>query len=332
MSAAQDIVFSVIMPSYNEASHIKACIESVLANEGTDIAFEIIVVDNCSSDGTPGIARDYSLNVIEHNECKRKTIGSLRNVGARKSSGSILAFLDADMIVPPYWLQKAKEFFDSATVGALGFTEGVPDSAGWVARTWGDRMYQKLDKVVDVGYLPGRNFFINRTVFEEISGFDETLETNEDKDLSIRIRKAGYRLISIPETGLFHLGYEQDLWNFLKKEFWRQGSSLAAARRAGLSLRTLRAPLLSFWHILLFSAFILSFFLAGRYIAIILLLVWISPSAVIALTKLTPGRPMSFTAAFFILTFLRWNVSGLALLWQLLKGYSLEKQNNRGIK
>lgn len=315
MDSAKDMMFSVVVPSYNEAQNIGKCIASVIAN-GADNGYEIIVADNGSTDGTVEIVRGLGIMVIENNTGRRHNIGTLRNIGARHSKGAIIAFLDADMIVPHDWFKKAKVYFDNGFKGALGFTERAPESAGWVARTWGDRIHQKLDKVVDVGFLNGRNFFINRAVFDEINGFDEALHTNEDKDLTMRAARAGYRLISIPETALFHLGCEKNLWEFVRKEYWRQGSSLAAALRFGISARTLRAPLLSFWHTILFTMIVFSFAFSWNYTAIFLLLLWAGPSAAIALTKLGPGTPAVFTAAFFFLTFLRWNVAGIALLKQ----------------
>jgi glycosyltransferase involved in cell wall biosynthesis len=310
--------FSVVIPCRNEAANIRQCIEAVLSNvkaDDKDTGCEVIVIDDGSTDGAPDIIRDLGVRLIENHD-KSKTIGALRNIGARQTSGSVILFLDADVVIPNDCLKKAKEYFDEGFAGALGFVDNAPQDAGWVGRVWGTRIYQGLDRVVDVSFLSGRNIFINRRVFEEINGFDETLRTNEDKDMTMRVKRAGYSLISIPETGLLHLGYEKSLREFIRKEFWRQGSSLAAAMSYGLSLKTLRHPFLSLFHIAM--PFMIAFFLilSKLELSIALLIAWLFPSAVIAVKKLSPAAPFGFRLGFFFLTFLRWNVSGAALLKQ----------------
>jgi glycosyltransferase involved in cell wall biosynthesis len=309
-----DIVFSIVIPCYNEAVYIGKCIESIRANDADHIQYEIVVVDNGSSDGSVEIAKKLGAKIIEN---AKGYISTLRNLGLRQARGNILVTLDADIIVPSHWLKRAKEFFDNGFIGALGFTLNVPESAGWVAKAWGNRIYQKLDKIVEVEVLSSTNIFMNRSVFEEINGFDETLKTGADKDLTLRILKAGYRAISVPETSLFHLGYEKNLWHFIKKEFWRQGSSLAFAKRWGFAFRSLRNPLLSFWHLALLIMVVISPFFLKTSFSILLTMVWILPSLLIGLKKVSYNAPFSFKVSFLIVTFIRWNVAGFALLRQI---------------
>jgi glycosyltransferase involved in cell wall biosynthesis len=309
--------FSVIIPSYNEASHIRQCIESVKTNDNTKADYEIIVADNGSTDGSVEIVKALGINIIENTEGIRKSIATLRNLGAKQSRGDIFAFLDADMIVPDNWLLKANEYFSNGFKGVLGFVEKVPDSAGWVGKTWGNRAYQKLDKITYVDFLPGRNLFINRTVFEEIKGFNETLITAEDKDFTLRVFRSGYKVMSVPDIAVTHLGYEKNLVEFIRKEFWRQGHTLSFAKQSGFSARTLRNPILSFWHISMLSIILFSVYFQSLYFIFLLLFIWITPAAAITLSKIDICRSSTFVFPFFLLTFLQWNISGFALLMQL---------------
>jgi glycosyltransferase involved in cell wall biosynthesis len=311
--------FSVIIPSYNEAANIRKCIESVKTNDNTKADYEIIVADNGSKDGSVEIVKSLGINIIENSEGTRKSIATLRNLGARQSRGDIFAFLDADMIVPDNWLLKANEYFNNGFKGVLGFIEKVPPTAGWVGKTWGNRAYQKLDKITYVDFLPGRNLFINRAVFEKISGFNESLITSEDKDLTLRVLKSGYKAISVSDITVIHLGYEKSLMEFLKKEFWRQGSTLTFAKQWGFSLRTLRNPLLSLWHLTFFCLVILSVPLLNSYITLTLVFLWLLPSMLITIKKINMRSPFLFFFSFYFLTFLRWNVSGISLVRQILK-------------
>jgi glycosyltransferase involved in cell wall biosynthesis len=311
--------FSVIIPSYNEAAHIQECIESVRTNDDTKVPYQIIIVDNGSRDGTVEIVKGLNTQIIENTEGTRKTIGTLRNLGANQTKGDILAFLDGDMIVPANWLMKAREIFDNGFVGAMGFIESTPDSAGWVGKTWGNRFYQKLDKVRDVDFLTGRNIFINRIVFEQINGFNEILETSEDKDFTLRVLQSGYQAISVPDLTVIHLGYEKSLREFIKKEFWRQGNSLLLARIWNFSFRTLRNPLVSFWHVLCLFFISLSLYFLHSHIALLFIFMWISPSLLLTIKKVNLRSPLLFLLSFYFLTFLRWNISGLSLMRQIIK-------------
>jgi glycosyltransferase involved in cell wall biosynthesis len=317
-----DVYFSVIIPAYNVAEYVKGCIEAVQANTLNKGNYEIILSDDGSTDGTLDIAEELKIKIVRNVNDNKKTIGALRNLGAHQSRGNVLVFLDADMIVPDDWLMKVQEYFRKGFVGALGVVYGVPPSAGWVGRTWGNRLHQKFDKVVNVDFLPGGNIFINRSVFEEINGFNENLRTGEDKDLTLRVIKAGYQVISMPDMGVIHLGYDRNLWEFLKKEFWRQGDTLPFTRQWGFSFRTLRNPIMSFWHVTFLCSVVLSIPFLKRFVTFFLIFMWLLPSFVITLKKMNIKSPILVSIYFFFLTFLRWNVSGLSLIRQILRGTS----------
>lgn len=314
----KEINFSIIIPAFNEALHIKECIKSVRANKPGTFEDEIVVVDNGSTDNTTDIARALGVNVIENSDGKRKSISALRNTGARQAGGDILVFLDADMIVPDNWLIKAREYFAGGFEGVLGFVERTPLSAGWVGKVWSERRYLKRNREMDVDFLPGRNLFVDRGVFESVNGFDESLKTCEDKDFTVRVLQAGYRVVSLPRVTVVHLGYEKDIWQFLKKEYWRQESTLQFARKQGFSPRTLRNPLLSIWHLLVMASMIVLSFSIGPGTALFAMMLWILPSLVITFAEVGFRMPFVFFGQLCLLTFLRWNVSGLALISQLI--------------
>ncbi|MBF0342964.1 MAG: glycosyltransferase [Nitrospirae bacterium] len=324
-----DVQASIIIPAYNEAENIGKCIASILKN--TDVQHEIIVVDNGSKDATAEIAKVMGVTVLSK---PKATISALRNSGARCAKGELLVFLDADMVVPEDFINKGKKYFDSGFMGALGFAIIVPSDSGWVARTWGQPLNSKRERKVEVDFLGGSNIFIKKIVFEEVGGFDELLNTNEDKDFTMRVAKAGYSLITSYEINVIHLGYERDLSEFIRKEFWRQGSTLMFARHWRFAPSTLRNPLLSLWHVGFFLLFISSLLLyarAGTFLySLVTLALWLLPALLIALKK--AGRNIEYFGlgwffSFFLLTFIRWNVSGVSLLVQIVKLFRFRSHN-----
>ncbi len=110
---------SVVIPMFNEARHITRTLQAVrAAAERAGCEWEVIVVDNGSSDDGPRIARELGARVLD---CPRLSIAALRNRGAAASRHAWLAFLDADMQVPESWLlrRRARTGPSAATASAL---------------------------------------------------------------------------------------------------------------------------------------------------------------------------------------------------------------------
>jgi hypothetical protein len=131
----------------------------------------------------------------------------------------------------------------------------------------------------------------------------------------MRAVRAGYEVLSSPEAPVEHLGYERGFAEFVAKEYWRQGNTLAVLRKRGLTLRGLRNPVLSLFHLVM-PLVALILLLAGRPgTALVLALFWPVPALLLSLRDVGGSDPL-FGMVFF-LTFVRWIVAGVALLSQL---------------
>ncbi len=312
-------LYSIILPAFNEEKQIGSCLDAIRANDVDSSSVEVLVIDNGSVDQTVSVARAHKVRVIENVTGKRTNISDLRNIGARESTGDVLVFLDADMLVPANWLEKASQYFREGFQGALGFTSKVPDAAGWVGRIWGQRLCLKRNRLVDVDFLPGRNIFVNRGVFEAAGGFDQAFRTGEDKDFTFRVRKAGYRVVSAPDVCLIHLGYEKSMIELIRKEFWRQSCTLQFAKKHGVSFRTLRHPMLSAWHVACPAiALVLVVGWSSSLAWLVALLLWPLPAVVIGGAEARRGKAVD-ALPLILLTWLRWMAAGVALVSQILR-------------
>jgi glycosyltransferase involved in cell wall biosynthesis len=205
-----------VIPARNEGECIGRCIDAIKTIETAGRDVEIVVVDNGSTDDTADIARTRGASVVSQ---MGGTIGALRNYGARVSRGSFLAFLDADCIVPPDWLEQSFLRLDVDRRVIVGFRMVIPDDANWVSRCW-DSLFSSRNVTAEVDWLPSGNMIMTREAFVSVNGFDEKLETNEDCDLCFRLGKEGYRMISVADTAVVHLRPPRSLEQVFKKELW----------------------------------------------------------------------------------------------------------------
>lgn len=319
------ILFSIVIPAHNEEAVIGRCLESLEAMDYARERYEVIVVDDASTDRTAEIARSHAARVITQ-DCS--SIAEVRNLGVRHSSGEIVAHLDADMVVDPRWLSRAEEHFADGLTGALYFKEDVPAEAPWIARIWYGPFRADKSRVRRMDYLASCNLFVRRELHDEVGGLDEDLSRGRkggsDKEYTYRIGRLGYPLLSDPSLHMLHLGYEKSLAEFLRKEFWRQGNSLFLARKFGYPMRLLRAPLISLWHLMAMTAFVLTFIFGGLSgPAGVFAAAWLAPSLAIVLRRMDLARYWHYVPAVWFVTFVRWSVAGVAMapqLWHLIAG------------
>jgi glycosyltransferase involved in cell wall biosynthesis len=250
----------VVLPAYNEAANVPACLAGIRAQDYPADRVGVVLVDNGSADDTAAVARRGGAQVLVAPEA---TIAGLRNAGAAAGEGEILAFLDADMVPRPAWLRTAVAALADPAVGAVGGALDIPDDATWVERTW-CLPRRALPERRTTPWLPSGNFVMRREVFDEVGGFDATLTTCEDVDLSARIRGAGRRLLFVKRAAVVHRGESKTLGALFRKEVWRGRSSLDRLGQVWRDPREVQSALLPAVQ-LVFMAAVLAAAALGRW-------------------------------------------------------------------
>ena len=203
---------SIIIPAYNEEKYINKCLYGIANQEFSD--YELILVDNGSEDNTIPIASAYTKNILQD---KTSNIAGLRNLGASKARGRILAFLDADCVPEKDWISKGLARIENNQVGVTGCNNFMPPNSTWLEKVW----YESEPKgVFEVNHIGSANFFVRIGVFNAVGGFNMKMTTGEDYDLCQRIKAAGYKIVSDDSIRVAHLRGAKTLKDRFKKEIW----------------------------------------------------------------------------------------------------------------
>jgi glycosyltransferase involved in cell wall biosynthesis len=181
---------SLVIPAYNEEEYISACLSSV-ALYGKEL-FEVIVVDNASTDTTATIARTFPFVRVVHEP--KKGLTRARACGLRAATGDIIAYIDADTVMPRGWVAMVNRAYrdDKELVCVSGpyiYDYGLFGRlivwAYWLVLAWPTYFL--------VGYMAvGGNFAAKRLALVSIGGFDESISFyGEDTDIARRLATVG---------------------------------------------------------------------------------------------------------------------------------------------
>lgn len=191
------VTASVIIPVRDAASTLPDQL-AALSQQDADIAWELVVVDNGSSDETPDIVREYADRFprVHSLTCARAGANAARNVGATQARGDHLLFCDADDIVDVSWVRTLSAALTEhhAAGGRLDsdtFPSGhMPRHPDWLP--------------VSAGFLPRAitaNFGVRRSVWKEVGGFSEDYRYGStDTEFCWRVQLAGYELQYAPDA------------------------------------------------------------------------------------------------------------------------------------
>jgi len=183
----REIFVSVVIPAHNEERYLGACLEALQRQRYRSTRFEVIVVDNASTDATPSIARQFGAMVVTE---PRMSIGRARQRGAKAAQGEILASTDADTIVPPDWLGRIALAFQrdhklGAVFGPFRYGDGTAFEKVFLWYLYLGLMMAL--HALGVSCFSGNNYAVRREAFWKAGGCNVSLPAGEDVDLSWRV-------------------------------------------------------------------------------------------------------------------------------------------------
>ena len=204
------MALSVVIPCRNAAAHLPGLLDA-LAREHLDVPWEVVVVDNGSTDATRAIAESRAgvLPVRIVDAPDQDGAGYARNVGANAAVGEHLLFLDHDDLIAPGYLPAMHMALDSADiVGARLDARALNPS--WAVESRPESLVDGLlDHFDFLPYAPSGALGVRRAVFEELGGFGD-FPFADDVDFCWRAQLAGKRVAAVPEA-MVHYRYRPNL-------------------------------------------------------------------------------------------------------------------------
>jgi glycosyltransferase involved in cell wall biosynthesis len=243
------VLLSVIIPTRNRAQRLADLLDSLAAQEPVPFEWEVIVVDNASTDATAEVARQKSENLpitIRYVLEPRLGLHHGRHRGAKEAQGTFLGYLDDDTIVAPSWVQGVRLLVQGQADAVVGriLPQWEAEPPGWLqamiqARGGVFDYLTLLDlgtvaKPVDPAYVWGANFFLPRQLVFDLGGFhpdavpSDLLHYRGDGESALmwKFKQAGLRSYYDPMATVFHvIGADRLTLEYICQRAYNQGIS-----------------------------------------------------------------------------------------------------------
>lgn len=216
---------SVVLTTRNEGKNLRHLLDSLVHQENLH---EVVLVDSESTDETVAVAESYRSRferfTLLVQRCRR---GEGRNLGAERTTGDLLAFIDGDCIANAFWLRRLSRAWAG---DPLRVVAGQTLLTGYWAFTKLHRVelpHQGQDTT-----WPTCNLAYPRDLFQRIGGFDPEFITAEDIDLNLRAIAAGAQIVHVPDA-IVYARARDSATGFLRQAYWNGYGRKQLTRKHG---------------------------------------------------------------------------------------------------
>lgn len=227
MDRPEPVRYSVIVPAYQAAGTLPACLAALANQTVAPQSYEVIVVDDGSTDGTAEIAQQAGVITVTQ---AHAGAAAARNRGAALARGELLLFTDADCAPVPGWIaaitapfsarpQKSDSDPGDFVAGAKGayLTRQQSTVARFTQLEYEDR-YDRMAGAERIDFIDTYSAAYRRDVFLANNGFDTRIWWVEDQEFSFRLAEKGYRLVFAPTAQVYHQ-HNRTLAQYARRKF-----------------------------------------------------------------------------------------------------------------
>jgi cellulose synthase/poly-beta-1,6-N-acetylglucosamine synthase-like glycosyltransferase len=209
--------YSVVVPAYDAAATLDDCLTALEQQTVGADAYEVIVVDDGSTDGSAAIAQHHGAAVVR---LAHSGAAAARNEGARWARGQILLFTDADCEPLEDWIEHmVAPFADPEVAGVKGaYRTRQRSLVARFAQAEYEEKYRRLSRRHQIDFVDTYAAAYRRELFWAHGGFDPGFVLDEDQEFSFRLAQEGHRLVFAPDALVYHRhqetvgGYARRKW------------------------------------------------------------------------------------------------------------------------
>lgn len=213
---------SVIIPAYNAEKTIGQCLKALAEQSYPADSYEVIVVDDGSTDKTASLAQHYAIRYIRQ---ENQGPAAARNNGVQQAKGQIVLFTDSDCVADFNWIKEMVRSFDEPEVmAAKGAYKTLQKSiVARFAQLEFEERFDMLKKVDSIDMVDTYAAGFRRDIFLKMGGFDTSfpVANNEDTELSYRMSSLSYRMVFNPQAIVYHLNHPDSIAKYARLKFWR---------------------------------------------------------------------------------------------------------------
>ena len=210
---------SIIVPAKDEEDKIERCLHALQAQSMNRADYEVILVDDGSTDKMAEVARSLGVQVLSQ---ANRGPASARNAGAKQAEGEMLLFTDADCeAAPDFAARMYQALRDPLVAGAMGVygsrqTHSIPR---FVQQEFAFKQ-KRMENLETINAVHTYAAAYRRDVFISNGGFDESypVPSNEDQEFSYRLVEAGHRLVYAPEAIVYHQ-HDRNLRAYIRRKY-----------------------------------------------------------------------------------------------------------------
>ena len=218
---SHQIELSILTPVHNDSETLKASLTATLSLD-TDLPFELIIIDDGSTDESASIAKDFVAKDKRVTLIQKKAGGeaSALNAGLEKATGRYIAILEADVEAESNWLAMLVACLEEKDVLGAGGYIMTPRGDPWIARLAGYEVEYRMSKRDRfVVHITSANALYKAEAFQQYGRFDEKLVNScLDVDFNQRIIADGKKLAFLPEAKVMH-HFKGSFFEYLKRQF-----------------------------------------------------------------------------------------------------------------
>lgn len=179
---------SVVIPAFNEEKLIAKCITAVKNQTFPKEEYEILVIDNNSTDKTAEIAKKLGAIVIPYSQ--KQGFSVTKQFGTQKAKGEIIAYTDADSIPDKHWLENIDKLMLNKKLMCIGGTVlSAEDNPLMNFPLVSYDFFARVNQLFGISLIWSPNMAVRKDAFMQIGGFNTKLKTSDDWEFTLRIQK-----------------------------------------------------------------------------------------------------------------------------------------------